>query len=204
MGWHDSSFVIGNDVISNDASKALKLTGPISQYAKKFSQGGNLAGYQCNVLRRASYSSRLMTGIALALLAPLARGLSLEIGGLNFIGNAGLGKTTILRVAGSFYGGGSVPYFMPWLMTDNAPETLGLAFCDLPLLLDELDALPTEGDRASAFPRPREVEEPSCSHGRFDTGRFSRHVRQHFRASASRFHARGRLQPDGSASGSLR
>src|SRR5271154_4356620 len=89
-----------------------------------------------------------MTGIALALLAPLARILSLENGGLNFIGKAGIGKTTILRVAGSFYGGGPVPYYMSWLMTDNAPETLGLGFCDLPLLLDELDALEPDSSKA--------------------------------------------------------
>jgi putative DNA primase/helicase len=148
MGWHDASFVIGNDVISTDPSKGLKLTGPISQYAKKFTYCNDLAAYQHKVLRRASYSSRLMTGIALALLAPLARILSLENGGLNFIGKAGLGKTTILRVAGSFYGGGSVPYYMQWLMTDNAPETLGRGFCDLPLLLDELDALEPDPSRA--------------------------------------------------------
>jgi putative DNA primase/helicase len=148
MGWHDSSFVIGNDVISPDPSKALILTGKITVFVKKFSQGGNLGDYQNKVLRRASYSSRLMAGIALALLAPLARIVSLESGGLNFVGKAGIGKTTILRVAGSFYGGGPVPYHVPWLMTDNAPETLGLGFCDLPLLLDELDAFEADSSKA--------------------------------------------------------
>jgi hypothetical protein len=148
MGWHGSSFVIGNDIISTDTSQALKLTGPISQYAGKFDQGGTLDDYKSKVLWRASYSSRLMAGIALALLAPLARILSLENGGLNIVGKAGIGKTTILRVAGSFYGGGPKPYFVPWLMTDNAPETLGFAHCDLPLLLDELDAFETDSGRA--------------------------------------------------------
>jgi hypothetical protein len=148
MGWHGSSFVIGNDVISTAASQAVKLTGPISQYAEKFGKGGSLVDYQSSVLRRASYSSRLMAGIALALLAPLARILSLENGGLNFIGTAGVGKTTILRVAGSFYGGDPKPYFVPWNMTDNAPATLGLAFCDLPLLLDELDTLEPDSTKA--------------------------------------------------------
>ena len=148
MGWHGSSFVIGRDVISTDASQALKLTGPISQYAEKFGQGGTLDDYKSKVLWRASYSSRLMAGIALALLAPLARILSLENGGLNIVGKPGIGKTTILRVAGSFYGGGPKPYFVPWLMTDNAPETLGFAHCDLPLLLDELDAFETDSGRA--------------------------------------------------------
>jgi hypothetical protein len=148
MGWHGSSFVIGNDVISTDTPQALKLAGPISQYAGKFGQGGTLDEYKSKVLRRASYSSRLMAGIALALLAPLTRILSLENGGLNIVGKAGTGKTTILRVAGSFYGGGPKPYFVPWLMTDNAPETLGFAHCDLPLLLDELDAFETDSGRA--------------------------------------------------------
>ena len=129
IGWHDhdSSFVIGNDVISTEASKGIKLTGPISQYAEKFGQGGSLADYQDKVLRRASYSSRLMAGIALALLAPVARHLGIR-GGLNFVGRHGTGKTTIVRVIGSFYGGGPADYFVTWDMTDNAAETLGLAF----------------------------------------------------------------------------
>lgn len=148
MGWHGSAFVLGNHVITTDTSKALMLTSPIAAYAKRFTSHGDLAEYQDKVLRRASYSSRLMTGIALALLAPLARIVGLPNGGLNFVGQAGIGKTTILRVAGSFYGGGPVPYYVPWLMTDSAPETLGLGFCDLPLLLDELDALEPDPSRA--------------------------------------------------------
>src|SRR6266850_2997422 len=118
---HDSSFVIGNEVIPTEAAKRIKLTGPISQYAEKFGQGGSLADYQDKVLRRASYSSRLMAGIALALLAPVARYLGLR-GGLNFVGLNGTGKTTIFRVIGSFYGGGPVDYFVTWNMTDNAAE----------------------------------------------------------------------------------
>ena len=150
MGWHDheSSFVIGGEVISADACRGIRLSGPISRYVEKFGTDGSLGDYQSKVLRRVSYSSRLMAGIALALLAPLARIIGLENGGLNFVGVKGTGKTTIFRVIGSFYGGGSVPYFMPWDMTDNAPATLGLAFCDLPLLLDELDTLEPDSTKA--------------------------------------------------------
>jgi uncharacterized protein (DUF927 family) len=127
--------VIGNDVISTDRSKGIKLDGPISKYAKKFGHGGTLEDYKTKILRRASYSSRLMAGVAMALLAPIKHIMSLENGGLNFVGYKGTGKTTIFRVARSFYGGGPVDYFVPWDITDNAPATLGLAFCDLPLLL---------------------------------------------------------------------
>jgi len=150
MGWHGQSFVIGNDVISTDTSKSLILDGPIKQYAAKFDQKGILSDYQSKVLRRASHSSRLMTGIALALLVPLARIIGLENGGLNIVGPAATGKTTILRVIGSFYGGGTSPYIESWLMTDNAPATLGFAHCDLPLLLDESDALEPDQTKAGS------------------------------------------------------
>ena len=89
-----------------------------------------------------------MTGIALALLVPLARIIGLENGGLNIVGPAATGKTTILRVIGSFYGGATIPYIESWLMTDNAPATLGFAHCDLPLLLDESDALEPDQTKA--------------------------------------------------------
>jgi putative DNA primase/helicase len=150
MGWHGSSFVIGHDVISTDDSERLILSGPIAQYAAKFDQKGSLSGYQSKVLRRASHSSRGMAGIVLALLAPLARIIGLENGGLNIVGPAAIGKTTILRVIGSFYGGGTVPYIESWLMTDNAPATLGFAHCDLPLLLDETDALEPDQTKAGS------------------------------------------------------
>jgi putative DNA primase/helicase len=148
MGWHGSSFVIGRDVISTDRSKGIKHDGPITKYAVKFGKDGTLDGHQTKILRRASYSSRLMAGVAMALLAPLTRIMSLGNGGLSFIGINGTGKTTISRVAGLFYGGGPVDYFVPWDMTDNAPETLGLAFCDLPLLLDETGTLETDASKA--------------------------------------------------------
>jgi putative DNA primase/helicase len=148
MGWHGDSFVIGNDVITTAGAVGVRLDGPLSREVEKFGQNGSLFDYQKKILRRAKYSSRLMAGVALALLAPLARIIGLENGGINIVGAAGIGKTTILRIIGSFYGGGPVPYIEPWLMTDNAPETLGFAHCDLPLLLDELDALEPDAEKA--------------------------------------------------------
>ena len=148
MGWHGASFVIGADVISADAAVGIRLDGPLSRVIEKFGQGGLLPEYQKRVLLRARYSSRLMLGVALALLAPLARIISLENGGINIVGKPGVGKTTLLRVIGSFYGGGPVAYINSWLMTDNAPETLGITHCDLPLLLDELATLEPDPQKA--------------------------------------------------------
>jgi putative DNA primase/helicase len=121
MGWHGTSFVIGADVISGDAV-GVRLEGPIASNVEKFGQSGTLEEYQNKILLRTRHSSRLMMGIALALAAPLARLLSIENGGINFVGSAGIGKTTILRTIGSFWGGGTSPYFTSWHMTDNAPK----------------------------------------------------------------------------------
>jgi putative DNA primase/helicase len=148
MGWHEDAFVIGRKVFSADPADRVRLDGPIANAIDKFGSAGTLADYQKNVLRRCQYSYRLLTGVSLALLAPLARHMHLENGGLNIVGPAGIGKTTILRVIGSFWGGGPVDYHQSWLLTDNAPETLGLLHCDLPLLLDELDLLESDRNKA--------------------------------------------------------
>jgi putative DNA primase/helicase len=161
MGWHGDSFVIGKDVIAADATVGVRLDGSLSREVEKFGQGGKLVDYQEEVLRRTKYSSRLMTGVALALLAPLARIIGIENGGINIVGEKGFGKTTVLRVIGSFWGGGEAQYFKTWAMTDNAPETLGLTHCDLPLLLDELDTL--DADPRTAADRLKTIVHRLCA-----------------------------------------
>jgi hypothetical protein len=114
MGWHGNSFVIGTDVIAHDAVIDIRLDGPLAKDVDKFGLGGTSDEYRKNVLERARYSSRLMTGLALALLAPLAHIIGLENGGINFVGDKGIGRTSILRVIGSFWGGGKVEYYKTW------------------------------------------------------------------------------------------
>ena len=41
-----------------------------------------------------------------------------------------------------------MPYYVSWNITDNAPETLGYAHCDLPLFLDDIDAFEADSERA--------------------------------------------------------
>lgn len=150
MGWHGNGFVIGQDIISPTGQPAdVRLTGTIRSYAPKFQTSGTLAEYQEFVLRRAARSSRLMLAIGMALAAPLLRIVNQDGGGINLVGETGTGKTMALRVMGSFYKG--PPFFETWSMTDNAPETLGYAHSDLPLSLDELDAL--DGNHANGAGR---------------------------------------------------
>jgi putative DNA primase/helicase len=150
MGHNEGYFVLGDEVISAaNSPPPVRLIGPLKDHAGKFGQAGSLQQYQDKVLKRCARSSTLMCGVAAAALAPLMKWLGMESGGLNLVGSHGMGKTTALWVVGSIYGGGAAnPYVVPFHMTDNAPETLGLVHCDLPLVLDELDALEADPVKA--------------------------------------------------------
>ena len=149
MGHNEGCFALGDEVISPGKAPPVRLSGPLKDHAPKFGQAGSLQEYQGKVLKRCARSPTLMCGIAAAALAPLMKWLGMESGGLNLVGSHGMGKTTALWVVGSIYGGGAAnPYVVPFHMTDNAPGTLGLVHSDLPLVLDELDALEADPVKA--------------------------------------------------------
>jgi uncharacterized protein (DUF927 family) len=64
---------------------------------------------------------------------------SMESGGFHFIGASSIGKTTILRLAGSVCGGGGIRGFIrQWRATDNGLESIAAGHCDCLLCLDEM------------------------------------------------------------------
>jgi uncharacterized protein (DUF927 family) len=65
--------------------------------------------------------------------------MEMEGGGLHYRGPSSIGKTTIIQVGGSVWGGGGVAgYIRSWRATDNGLEAVALAHCDTLLALDEL------------------------------------------------------------------
>ena len=84
-------------------------------------------------------NSRVTLAISAAFAAPLLRLLDIEGGGLHFRGSSSIGKTTVLHVAGSVWGGGGVNgYLRRWRTTDNGLEGVALLHCDTLLTLDEI------------------------------------------------------------------
>jgi hypothetical protein len=150
MGHHGDAFVIGDSIISPDGTSAVRLSGPLSEVAPRFGARGTLEQFQKKVLSRAAYSSRLMLMVGLGLAAPV-----LDIapgavnGGFALVGEAGFGKTSGLKVCAALMAGGQMPYVLSMHMTDNAPETIGFAYSDLPILLDELDAFDDDNVRGA-------------------------------------------------------
>jgi len=65
--------------------------------------------------------------------------MEMEGGGLHFRGSSSIGKTTLIQVGGSVWGGGGLTgYIRSWRATDNGLESVALAHCDTLLALDEL------------------------------------------------------------------
>lgn len=97
--------------------------------------GGDLAGWQ-DVARLAVGNSRLAFAMSAAFAGPLLFPAESESGGFHFRGGSSIGKTTVLQVAGSVWGGRDFP--RTWRATSNGLESVARMHCDTLLLLDEM------------------------------------------------------------------
>ncbi len=89
--------------------------------------------------RRCVGNSRLVFAVSAAFAPPLLRLANEENGGLHFVGSSRAGKTTVLRAAGSVWGGGGINgYLRSWRATSNGIEGIAEMHCDTLLCLDEI------------------------------------------------------------------
>ena len=80
-----------------------------------------------------------MFAISAAFAAPLLEPLGMEGGGIHLRGGSTAGKTTILRAAGTVWGGGGqYGYIRTWRATDNALEAVAALHNNAFLALDDL------------------------------------------------------------------
>lgn len=114
----------------------LQLPYPVDH---AFRTSGTLESWQENVARYAVKNSRLVLGICTGLAAPLLYPTDAESGGFHLRGGSSTGKTTVLLVAGSVWGGGGVRGFLrSWRATSNGMEGICAVHCDTLLCLDEM------------------------------------------------------------------
>ena len=103
-----------------------------------------MQGWQ-ELTRVAEPNSRAAFSICVALAAPLLQPLNRTGGGFHLYGQSSRGKTTLLTLAGSVWGGGGNDGFVRnWRMTDNGAEGLLADHNDLLLPLDELTTVAPE------------------------------------------------------------
>lgn len=139
IGWHDAGadgavYVLPDRHIGGGDTQWLFESE--SPSTATFGTRGTLKGWQDEVAALCSGNSRLVFGVSFSFAAPLLYLVGMDGGGLNVVGISSGGKTTWLRVVASACGGRD--YLQAWRATDNALESVAMAHCDAPLLLDEL------------------------------------------------------------------
>lgn len=136
-GWHGKSFALPDGVLS-PASCETPVVMDMGARPHFLGVSGTPEGWR-ELATLAAQSSRATFAICVALAAPLLRLLGLEGGGFHLFGDSTRGKTTMLVIAGSVWGGGGKDGFVrSWRTTDNGAEGLCVEHNDLVLPLDEM------------------------------------------------------------------
>ncbi|WP_417589143.1 DUF927 domain-containing protein [Pararhodobacter oceanensis] len=136
MGWIDDSyksFAIGSTLIgrggvlppptATGVGAALRVSGAIS-------------GWRAQVGEACRDNPQLILAVSLAFSAPLLAPLDIPGGGLHFRGASSSGKTTLMNVAASVWGGREL--ITQWRATSNGLEAIAATLNDMLLPLDEI------------------------------------------------------------------
>lgn len=138
MGWHLRAYVLPRETIgdANGEQVVFHTDAPIED---TLTARGALWTWQKDIARHCIGNSRLIFAVCIALAGPMLHPAGEASGGFNLRGTSSIGKSTLLRVGASVYGG---PRFMRNARgTDNAQESLAVLHSDLCLFLDEFGQL---------------------------------------------------------------
>ena len=105
LGWRGRVFVLPDSVFGDRAGERV-IWQPETRTAHAYRVGGSLDGWRASVAALAAGNSRLVLALCTAFAAPLLTPLGIEGGGFHARGASSVGKTTMLRIAGSVWGGG--------------------------------------------------------------------------------------------------
>lgn len=133
-GWHEAVFVLPERTIGESSEPVLFQS--VAGFASAYRERGTLDDWRMHVARLCAGNSRLVFAVSAAFAAMLMQIAEAESGGFHLRGASSTGKTTVLRVAASVFGGPN--YLRRWRSTDNALEALAMQHCGTLLILDEL------------------------------------------------------------------
>jgi uncharacterized protein (DUF927 family)/5S rRNA maturation endonuclease (ribonuclease M5) len=138
-GWHQFSdrfvFVTPGRTFGPPGEQVLLQGGEANPYG----QGGTLADWRESVSTLASGHKRAVFSISCAFAGTLLGIAGLEGGGVNWVGQSSIGKSTLIFFAASVWGRTDEGGFVrPWRATANALEAVAALHTDTLLPLDEL------------------------------------------------------------------
>jgi putative DNA primase/helicase len=142
MGWHTEGngavFVMPDRTYQAAGDERILLQSE-TRVETAYNVAGTVEDWRYAVARRCIGNSRLVFAVSTGFAPPLLWLANEENGGFHFVGSSRFGKTTILRAAGSVWGGGGVSgYLRSWRATSNGLEGVAAAHCDSLLCLDEM------------------------------------------------------------------
>lgn len=136
-GWFDRAFVLPTGTIGDTAGEQVMFDGNAD--AARYATAGTLEEWNDQVARLCAANTRAVFACSVAFAGPLNDLLQGEGGGFHFVGSSSVGKTTLLMVAGSVFGGGSrMGFAHSWHATENGIESIARAHSGTVLVLDEM------------------------------------------------------------------
>jgi len=135
-GWLNdfNTFVFPQRTIGDQTASVLYQADTLE--ANPYSEKSTLDAWQKNVSALCVGNSRLVFSVSCAFAAALLGPAEEDGGGFHFRGESSGGKTTLLRVAASAWGGPN--YLLRWRATSNGLEAQCAIHSDTLLVLDEL------------------------------------------------------------------
>jgi putative DNA primase/helicase len=136
-GWYNNVFVLPTRTIGDTADEQVMFDGNAD--AARYGTAGTLQEWRDQVAGPCAGNTRAVFACSVALAGPLNDLLQGEGGGFHFVGSSSVGKTTLLTVAGSVFGGGGRTGFAhSWHGTENGIESIARAHSGAVLVLDEM------------------------------------------------------------------
>ncbi|WP_051496419.1 DUF927 domain-containing protein [Halomonas sp. BC04] len=140
VGWHhieeSLAFVMPRHTIAQGALAHRITFQSESASQDHFATAGSLDSWRANIGRLCRGNPLMVLAVSTALAGPLLQLTHRQAAGIHLVGDSSNGKTTLLEVAASVWGG---PDFKrTWRATGNGLEGVAAALSDTALVLDEI------------------------------------------------------------------
>lgn len=132
-GWYKNAFIFPDSIVGKTEDK---ISFQVENFNNVYTTAGSLEQWRDRISKYCSGNNRLIFAVSAAFAGALLHKSGLESGGFHFVGGSSCGKSTILRVAASVWGGKD--YLRTWRTTDNGLEGVAAMHNDSLLVLDEL------------------------------------------------------------------
>lgn len=136
-GFYSNAFVLPTHTIGDNTREQVVFDGKAD--AARYATAGSLQDWKDKVARLCAGNTRAVFACSVGFAGPVNDLLQGEGGGFHLVGSSSLGKTTLLTLAGSIYGGGDrMGFAHTWHGTENGLESIARAHSGAVLVLDEM------------------------------------------------------------------